>query len=75
MTSELLPRSAWNESDAQPGRSEHQGPRGARWVIAALYVFSAVVIASWWGGWGENNNSPQAATPPAQHHSTHNPQG
>jgi hypothetical protein len=69
MTSDLLPRSAWNQSDAQPGPAESQGPRGAGWVIAALYIFCAVVLASWFGGWGEN--SPQTAAPPAQHHSTH----
>jgi len=76
MTSDLLPRSGWAESEAQPGRAESQGPRGAGWVIAALYVFCAIVVASWFTGWGEN--SPQtAAPPPAQHqqHSTHGAHG
>lgn len=75
MASDFLPRSGWSESEAQPVESASQGPRGAGWVIAALYIFSAVVIVSWLGGWGEN--SPQTAAPPTtQHqHSTHGTQG
>lgn len=74
MTSELLPRSGWNPSEAR-GESESNGPRGARWVVAALYVIFALIIVSWYTGWGEN--SPQTAAPAApqpQHHSMH-PQG
>ncbi len=70
MSIQVLPRSGWHESQARPGQSVSRGPRGAGWLVAALYVFCAVVFASWFGGWGEN--SPQTADPPPQHqHSTH----
>jgi hypothetical protein len=63
MTSDLLPR------------SEKRGPRGAGWVVAALYLFSAAVFASWFGPWGDDNNR-QIADPPPQHqHSIHGTQG
>jgi hypothetical protein len=59
---------------SQSSQSASQGPRGAGWVIAALYIFSAVVVFSWFSGWGDN--SPQTAAPPVQHqHSTHGTQG
>jgi hypothetical protein len=74
MTSDLLPRSGWDESQAQSGGSEKRGPRGAGWVIAALYIFSAIVFATWFGPWGDDNR--QVADPPQQHqHSIHGTQG
>jgi len=72
MASQISARSDWNEREA--AQSEKRGPRGAGWVIAALYVFSAVVVASWFGPWADD--SAQTAAPPVQHqHSTHGTQG
>lgn len=73
MSIHVLPRSGWNESEAQPGQSESRGPRGAVWVIAALYLFCALVFAGWLGGWDENG--PRTADPPPQHQHSIHPQG
>lgn len=71
MTSHLLSQSGWDQAQAT---SERRGPRGAVWVVAAVYLFSALVFASWIEGWGDN--APQTAAPPPQHqHSTHPTQG
>jgi hypothetical protein len=74
MASQFSARSDWNQSETQAGQSGSRGPRGAVWVIAALYVFSAIVFASWFGPWADD--SAQTAAPPAQHqHSTRPTQG
>jgi hypothetical protein len=74
MASQVSLRSDWRETPAQSGQVEKQGPRGAGWLIAALYIFSAVVFASWFAPWGAD--SAQTAAPPPQHqHSIHGPQG
>jgi hypothetical protein len=74
MADQLSPQSDWGDRQAQSGRVDRPGPRGAGWVIAALYIFSAVVVVSWFTGWGDDR--PQTAAPPVQHqHSTHGTQG
>jgi hypothetical protein len=73
MASYLPPRADLSEGPAQSSEAKPQGPRGAGWIIAALYIFSALVLASWAGGWGESN--PQAAAPPAPQHSIHGTHG
>ncbi len=62
------------ETQAQTGEVERRGPRGAVWVVVALYIFSALVLTSWAGGWGEENA--RASVPPPQHpQHQHAPQG
>jgi hypothetical protein len=66
-------RSGWSEGPVQSSEAQPHRPRGAIWVIAALYVFCAVVLVSWAEGWGDNN--PQTAAPPAPQHSIHGTHG
>jgi hypothetical protein len=74
MASHLPSRSGWSEEPAQPSAAGPRRLRGAVWVIAALYIFCALVFTSWAEGWGENN--PQAAAPPAApQHSIHGAHG
>jgi hypothetical protein len=73
MASHLPSHSGWSEEPAQSSEAVRHGPRGAVWVIAALYIFCAFVFTSWAEGWGENN--PQAAAPPAPQHSIHGTHG
>jgi hypothetical protein len=65
----------WNASAAQSSQSEGRRARGAGWVIAALYVFCALVVVSWFGPWANNDRSETAAPPPQHQHSTHATQG
>jgi hypothetical protein len=68
MTSDIPPQSAPDETQAPSGTSRRPRPRGAAWVVAALYIFSGAVFASWLKG--ESNS--HAADPPPQHqHSIH----
>ncbi len=46
--------------------SARPGAPGAGWLIAAVYIFSALVFAAYLEGWGEKN--PHTASPPAAHH-------
>jgi len=71
MASQFPSRSDWSAKQAQSGRAERSGPRGAGWVVAALYLFCALVLTSWAEGWGEEDY--HAAAPPAQHE--HAPRG
>ncbi len=67
MTSDIPPQSAPDASRAPSGTP--QRPRGAAWVVAALYLFSGAVFASWLQRSGESH---QTADPPPQHqHSIH----
>jgi hypothetical protein len=68
MTSHVPAQSAPDESRAPSGTP--QRPRGAVWVVTALYLFSGAVFASWLKGSGESNS--RTADPPPQHqHSIH----
>ena len=47
-----------------------RGPRGRGWVIAAFYVFAAIVLTGWAEGWWQN--SPHATAPqPGLQQTTH----
>jgi len=65
MTSGLPPRSDGRERQARSGRPdlEKQGLRGAGWVLAAFYIFAAVVFTGWAEGWWQHTS--HAAAPPA----------
>jgi len=74
MASQFLAQTGWSETQAQTGQAERRGPRGAVWIVVALYIFSALVLTSWAGGWGEENA--RASAPPPQHpQHQHAPQG
>ncbi len=50
-------------------RRVREGAPGAGWLVAGIYLFSALVFAAYLEGWGERN--PHTAAPPAAYRSTH----
>lgn len=51
----------------QIDRNAHPGPPGARWFIACVYIFAAVVFVAWLQGWGEKNSTTAAGPAPSHH--------
>ena len=55
----------------QPVTITGSGPRGAVWVVAAFYLFAAVIFTSWMMDNGRSNYASSAPAPAPAHHSIH----
>ena len=56
------------DQNARPvDQNRRPGPPGARWFIACVYVFVAVVYVAWLSGWDEKSFT-TASAPAPQHH-------
>ena len=43
-----------DQAKPQSGAITGTGPRGAKWLIGAFYIFAIVLLTGWGEGWWQN---------------------